>query len=147
MTTRIEVRKMIRIGQKTIAPAIFAFLLLLAVASVAPSQHPSETTRSTPNVLPPDELGGNIARGLLTSGPAALVGAAGEIIGFTHADASGTQTITLLHTGKSWMAVYHIDRSGTLRLVSSRAIDADFSLQLNATSPLPEEIRKVGKTR
>jgi hypothetical protein len=43
------------------------------------------------------------------------------------------------------MAVYHIDRSGTIRLVSSRPIDADFSLQLNATSPLPDEIRQFGR--
>ena len=72
------------------------------------------------------------------------VGASGDMIGFSHSDDSGTQTITLVHTEKSWMAVYHIDRSGTLRLVSSRPIDADFSLQLNATSPLPEEIRRIG---
>ncbi len=73
------------------------------------------------------------------------VGASGDMIGFSHSDSSGTQIITLVHTRKSWMAVYHIDRSGTLRLVSSRPIDADFSLQLNATSPLPEEIRQVGR--
>lgn len=72
-------------------------------------------------------------------------GSAGDMIGFSSVDGSGTQTITLIHTGKSWMAVYHIDRSGKIRLVSSRPIDADFSLQLNATSPLPEEIREIGR--
>jgi len=79
--------------------------------------------------------------------PAAVskVGAAGDMIGFSHSDGSGTQTITIVHTGKSWMAVYHIDRSGLIRLVSSRPIDADFSLQLNATSPLPDEIRQTGR--
>lgn len=77
--------------------------------------------------------------------PFKRAGSAGEMIGFSHYDASGTQTITLVHTGKSWMAVYHIDRSGTIRLVSSRPIDADFSLQLNATSPLPKEIRQIGR--
>ena len=79
--------------------------------------------------------------------PPARVGAAGEIIGFTGSDASGSQTITLVHTGKSWMAVYHIDRSGKIRLVSSRSIDADFTLQLNATAPLPEDIRELGGRR
>ena len=73
------------------------------------------------------------------------VGAAGDMIGFSHSDGSGTQTITVIHAGKSWMAVYHIDRSGKIRLVSSRPIDADFSLQLNATAPLPDEIRKMTK--
>jgi hypothetical protein len=83
--------------------------------------------------------------GLRSAAEFPKVGAAGDMIGFSHSDSSGTQTITLVHTKKSWMAVYHIDRSGTLRLVSSRPIDADFSLQLNATSPLPEEIRQIGR--
>ena len=74
----------------------------------------------------------------------ARVASAGDVIGFSGYDASGTQIITLVNTEKSWMAVYHIDRSGKIRLVSSRPIDADFSLQLNATSPLPEEIRQIG---
>jgi hypothetical protein len=71
------------------------------------------------------------------------VGAAGEMIGFSHSDGTGTQTITLVNTSKSWMAVYHIDRSGKIRLASSRPIDADFTLQLNATAPLPSEIRQM----
>ena len=71
------------------------------------------------------------------------VAAAGEMIGFSHVDQAGTERITLVHTGKSWMAVYHIDQSGLIRLISSRPIDADFSLQLNATSPRPEEIRQM----
>ena len=80
-----------------------------------------------------------------SSGLMSQVGAAGDMIGFSHSDDSGTQTITLVHTGKSWIAVYHIDRSGKVRLVSSRPIDADFSLQLNATAPLPEEIREISR--
>ncbi len=76
-------------------------------------------------------------------GPQIQLGAAGGMIGFSGSDGSGTQIITLVDTRKSWMAVYHVDRSGKIRLVSSRPIDADFSLQLNATSPLPEEIRAL----
>ena len=72
-------------------------------------------------------------------------GAAGDMIAFANADGAGSQTITLVNTRKSWMAVYHIDRSGKVRLVSSRPIEADFSLQLNVTSPTPEEIRRIGK--
>ena len=84
------------------------------------------------------------ARPTIGGNPLEGVGAAGEMIGFSNYNASGTQTITLVHARKSWMAVYHIDRSGQIRLVSSRPIDADFALQLNATSPLPEEIREIG---
>lgn len=71
------------------------------------------------------------------------VGAAGEVIGFSHSDGSGTLTITLVHTGKSSIAVYHIGRSGEIRLMSSRPIDADFSILLNATSPTPPKIRAM----
>ena len=39
------------------------------------------------------------------------------------------------------MAVYHVNSAGEIRLVSSRPIDADFSVQLNVTDPLPDEIR------
>lgn len=74
--------------------------------------------------------------------PAGGSGAAGDMIGFSHSDGSGTQTITLVDTSKSWIAVYHIDTSGKIRLVSSRPIDADFTLELNATAPLPREIRQ-----
>ena len=72
------------------------------------------------------------------------VGAAGELIGFSGSDGSGSQRITLVHTGKMHIAVYHIDRSGQIRLVSSRPIDADFSVSLNVNAPLPGEIRRLG---
>ena len=72
---------------------------------------------------------------------------AGGMLGFSSADATGKQTITLVDTGKSWMSVYHVDSGGTIRLVSSRPIDADFSLQLNAQEPLPEDIRRLRDAR
>ncbi len=133
--------------RNTVTSGLLACLLLGVAASWGTGQDTAETPGSSPSVFPPGNPGVPIAPALSTTGPAVHVGAAGEMIGFTHSDGSGTQTITLVHTGKSWMAVYHIDRSGTLRLVSSRAIDADFLLQLNATSPLPDEIRKMGESR
>tara|TARA_R110002073_G_scaffold65408_14_gene163394 strand:- start:1432 stop:1968 length:537 start_codon:yes stop_codon:yes gene_type:complete len=123
------------------------------VFSQAPSPYPpSETLPTSPETRELKEQtisGGQAEKVLGVVGQANArpyqVGAAGDMIGFSHSDGSGSQTITLIDTGKSWMAVYHIDRSGTIRLVSSRPIDADFSLQLNATSPLPEEIRQMNK--
>lgn len=76
--------------------------------------------------------------------PASLSGSAGEMISFSYLDGSGRQILTVIHTGKAWMAVYHIDRSGVIHLVSSREIGPDFGLLLNATSPLPDEIRQLG---
>ena len=155
---------------------VLAAILPLAAASVATSQSPSAGGRfadqtemadkpapvagSTPLVAETTIGAGGRFDGTVQldragagtwadhAGAAAdHVGAAGDMIGFSHADGSGTQTITLVDTKKSWMAVYHIDRSGKIRLVSSRPIDADFSLQLNATSPLPDEIRGIGRAR
>ncbi|WP_413433106.1 hypothetical protein [Crateriforma spongiae] len=91
------------------------------------------------NVMPPIPPAG----GGQAASPIHRVAASGDFIGFSHGDGSGSQTITVLHTGKSWMAVYHVDSSGKIWLRSSRPIDADFSLQLNATSPLPDEIRQM----
>ncbi|MEM9588456.1 MAG: hypothetical protein AAGA03_14325 [Planctomycetota bacterium] len=82
--------------------------------------------------------------GLASPGRNDRAAAAGPLMGFFSVDASGTQTITVVHTGKLWMAVYHVGSSGQLRLVSSRPIDADFSLELDVTSPLPSEIRRLG---
>ena len=77
--------------------------------------------------------------------PVARVGAAGSVIGFSGCNTSGTQTITLVNTDKFWMAVYHVSSDGGISLVSSRPIDADFSVQLNVTDPLPDEIRGLGQ--
>ncbi|QDT02475.1 hypothetical protein K227x_08520 [Rubripirellula lacrimiformis] len=117
--------------QNKLTSVAFAACLLVVATTVGVGQSP------------PGES--DVQSFLATAGGGPQMGVAGDMIGFSSSDASGTQTITLVHTGKSWMAVYHIDRSGKIRLVSSRPIDADFSLQLNATSPLPEEIRQMGR--
>lgn len=116
---------------------LLVLLMVIGIATVAVSQNPTPKTDGSPISSEYSEL--SIAETV------ARVGASGDMIGFSHSDSSGTQTITLVHTGKAWMAVYHVDRSGKVRLVSSRPIDADFSLQLNATSPLPEEIREINR--
>ena len=140
-------------------PAFSAAILVVAIASVATSQSPPEPVSSSertesgnfaPGLPPPTASAAGFSSPAMRPSVQALpsaasgAGAAGDMIGFSHGDGSGTQTITLVDTRKSWMAVYHVTRSGTIRLVSSRPIDADFSLQLNATSPLPEEIRRIG---
>ncbi len=121
--------------------AVIAMILVAVAGSVASSQSPQRL----PAELVADAAPANTPNSPLVGDLVKNVGASGDMIGFSHSDGSGTQTITLVHTGKAWMAVYHIDRSGQIRLVSSRPIDADFSLQLNATSPLPKEIREMGQ--
>ncbi|TWU20012.1 hypothetical protein [Allorhodopirellula heiligendammensis] len=71
------------------------------------------------------------------------VAGSGGLIGFSHVDGEGTQVITIVDAEKRWMAVYHVNSEGTIRLASSREIAADFTLQLNATAPLPDQIRRL----
>lgn len=78
---------------------------------------------------------------MFPAGPS--LAAAGDMIGFSRELAGGSQAITLINTSRRWMAVYHVDQAGQIRLVSSRPLDADFSFQFNATAPLPEEIRRL----
>jgi hypothetical protein len=117
--------------------AVLAAFLVAGASTVSVSQPPPPQG--------PDQVSSGVVAAIPRGDAGPRVGAAGAMIGFSHSDGSGTQTITIVHAEKSWMAVYHIDRSGKIRLVSSRPIDADFSLQLNATSPLPEEIREIGR--
>ncbi len=86
----------------------------------------------------------------LGSGPAASAGGAaahlmtaGDMIGFSRDLGDGVQAITIINASQRWMAVYHIDTSGQIRLTSSRPLEADFTIQFNASSPLPEEIRRL----
>ena len=110
-------------------------------SSEDPVQHPVQ-----PGV-PPHQVSmspgdAQMPLGATENGP--QVGSAGELIGFNGFDGSGSQTITLVHTGKMQIAVYHIDRSGQIHLRSSRPIDEDFSFSLNLTAPLPSQIRLLG---
>ncbi len=134
-------------GSRVVAVASFA----LFVGSLATSQtpvpgvieptpiHQQESSPIFPEVIPSSAVVGGGK-----TGPTVQLAVSADMIGFSHVDGSGTQTITLVHTGKSWMAVYHVDSTGVIRLASSRPIDADFSLQFNAAKPLPEEIRAMG---
>jgi len=77
-----------------------------------------------------------------SKGPATLI-QAGDMIGFSRDLGDGVQAITIINASRRWMAVYHIDISGQIRLTSSRPLDADFTIQFNATAPLPEDIRRL----
>ena len=78
-----------------------------------------------------------------SSGQPPQLTTAGDMIGFSRELGDGVQAITLINASQRWMAVYHIDAAGQIRLASSRPLDADFTIQFNATSPLPDEIRRL----
>lgn len=71
--------------------------------------------------------------------------ASDHVIGFCSVLGDGSQTLTLVNTEKLHITVYHVGSDGTIELRSSRPIDADFTLQLNATAPLPDQIRRLNQ--
>lgn len=86
---------------------------------------------------------GSSGAGATAGGGLAHLMTAGDMIGFSRDLGDGVQAITIINASQRWMAVYHIDTSGQIRLTSSRPLEADFTIQFNASSPLPEEIRRL----
>jgi len=128
----------------------------VAILSLAWLGWPQTGLQGEPPVFTPEPLGTGVPKQTLPaisvpSQPSPMVpagpslAAAGDMIGFSTTIAGGTQAITLINASRRWMAVYHVDQAGQIRLVSSRPLDADFSFQFNATAPLPEEIRRLQK--
>ncbi len=68
---------------------------------------------------------------------------ASDLISFSRDLGDGVQAITIINASRRWMAVYHVDSGGQIRLTSSRPLDEDFTILFNATSPLPQEIRRL----
>lgn len=66
-----------------------------------------------------------------------------DVIGFSVPANRGGQLITLVNASQQWMAVYHIDGTGQIHLLSSRPISQDFAVEYNATVPLPKEMREI----
>ncbi|WP_436716778.1 hypothetical protein U8335_05825 [Roseiconus lacunae] len=103
-------------------------------AEMAAALLQNDDASGSPGMLPPANTGQR-------SAPQAA--AAGDLVCFFGSDGAGNHTIAVVNAGEMQIAVYHIDRSGMLRLVSSRPIGADFSVTLNATDPLPSQIRHL----
>jgi|GEM_PF-1647910 len=111
-----------------------------------PVQTPVPTLQNSVPGLPPTALPMAFPAAAPPAGPAkgpATLIQAGEMIGFSRELGDGVQAITIINASRRWMAVYHIDTSGQIRLTSSRPLDADFTIQFNATAPLPEDIRRL----
>lgn len=137
-----------RVGA-TLLPLVVGILMGVAWTSGNPplvtAQPPETTAPFTPlGDQAPFLGGGNGERvTVVEARPGRDVAGSGGLIGFSHLDDSGTQVITIVDAEKRWMAVYHVGSQGTIRLVSSREIAADFTLELNATPPLPDQIRRL----
>jgi hypothetical protein len=137
-------------GGVTPASATVALDDAAAIGNAGETAGPAATADVVRGLMHVESRRGATQPGQLPSPPAkpAAKGApvliqAGDMIGFSRELGDGVQAITIINASQRWMAVYHIDTSGQIRLTSSRPLDADFTIQFNATSPLPEEIRRL----
>ena len=103
---------------------------------------PKESVPGLPRAALPMAFPASSPQSGPAKGPATLI-QAGDMIGFSRELGDGVQAITIINASRRWMAVYHIDTSGQIRLTSSRPLDADFTIQFNAAAPLPEDIRRL----
>lgn len=126
--------------------ALGAGMVVVAMTSDGPgglagASDPITPTTTAPPVGPlPQPV---LLQGVSSAGQPPQLTTAGDMIGFSRELGDGVQAITLINASRRWMAVYHISAEGQIRLASSRPLDADFTLQFNATSPLPDEIRRL----
>lgn len=149
------------------APSLLPLFVGIVIGGVCVSEKPPSVTAQTPNFGPtgsdgytdastddatPRKLGENGPRfgqfvgdrvSVIEARDGRDVAGSGDLIGFSHVDDSGTQVITIVDAEKRWMAVYHVGSEGKIRLASSREIAADFTLELNVTPPLPDQIRRM----
>lgn len=65
------------------------------------------------------------------------------MLGFASPDSGGGQVVTLVDARRGWMAVYAVDAQGEIRLLSSRPLQQDFSVQYNVTDPTPADIGRL----
>lgn len=136
--------------------AIGGLCLIFAVHSAGVGQQPIEQTgESARGVDPPlgveSQLGAS--RYSQPAAPAASsqqasprvtpMAVAEGMLGFASPDSGGGQVVTLVDARRSWMAVYAVDAKGEIRLLSSRPLQQDFSVQYNVTDPTPADIGRL----
>ncbi len=138
---------------RAVAPSVLPLAVGILIGAAWMSGKSTEVTAQTPGYeSSPSPLGGPAPDfgdvvgdhvSVIESRGGRDVAGSGDLIGFSHVDDSGTQVITIVDAEKRWMAVYHVGSEGKIRLVSSREIAADFTLELNVTPPLPDQIRRL----
>lgn len=70
--------------------------------------------------------------------------AAEGMMAFATNSPSGGQTVTVIDAQQRWMAVYSVDVGvGRIKLLSSRPLKQDLSIEFNAETPTPADIQKL----
>jgi hypothetical protein len=117
-------------------------LLMVAIhQSGTPGQAPSPGGQQAASEYP---AGAQPAAGLPTRVPQVTASAAAEgMMAFASPSGVG-QLVTVIDARRSWMAVYSVDAGGErIKLLSSRPLDQDFSVQYNIAEPTPADIKRL----
>lgn len=127
--------------------------LLLGSLILAGLAH-SATTGQVPGFrdAPPSNPPNNSAPILPNSGflpglqaPQLTASASAEgMMAFATSGLPGGQTVTIIDAQQKWMAVYSVDVAGErIKLLSSRPLKQDLSIQYNVAEPTPADIQKL----
>ena len=66
------------------------------------------------------------------------------VMAFAAPNGTGGQLITVIDARRSWMAVYSVDVGDQqIRMLSSRPLSQDFSVQYNVADPTPADIQRL----
>lgn len=110
----------------------------------------SATTGQSPGAIdPPPTNGGFIPEkpGFLPgSQPPHLMASASTegMMAFATPGLPGGHTVTIIDAQQKWMAVYSVDVAGErIKLLSSRPLKQDLSIQYNVAEPTPADIQKL----
>lgn len=122
------------LGSRTNGVLVIAGLVVFAVAQSATiGQNPSPSQPSAngqiPNLRSPQVTASAAAEGMMA---------------FASPDGDRGQLVTIIDAKRSWMAVYSVDAGGErIKLLSSRPLSQDFSVQYNVTEPTPVDIQRL----
>ncbi len=78
-----------------------------------------------------------------SGGDSVVASGAEGMLAVASPNGSGGQMVTLIDTRKNCMAVYAVDGKGQIKLLSSRPISQDLSVQYNVTDPTPAAISRL----
>lgn len=110
----------------------------------------SATTGQAPtNPIPPnfgEEFVPEVAPPKQSAAAAQLTASASAegMMAFASTSPGGGQVVTVVDAQQKWMAVYSVDVvGGRIKLLSSRPLRQDFSIEYNVAEPTPADIQKL----
>jgi hypothetical protein len=128
------------LGSRTNGVLVVAGLVVFAVAQSATiGQNPAPGQPPANGQFDPAPPAGGLRPPQVTASAAAE-----GMMAFASPDGDRGQLVTIIDAKRSWMAVYSVDAGGErIKLLSSRPLSQDFSVQYNVTDPTPVDIQRL----